>query len=127
MLREKIARMDMEFLTSGSHKISLDSFLELWNNGEAVMLDVRLKEEVELSAFNFGINIPLHQLPQNLDKIPRNKLVAIVCHKKIRASIAYTYLLSEGFDNVKILDANAADIADRINPGLVKKLKESNL
>jgi rhodanese-related sulfurtransferase len=59
-------------------------------------------------------------------RIPRDKLVAVVCHRKIRASIAYTYLLSEGFDNVKILDANAADIADKINPGLVKKLKGSN-
>ena len=126
MLREKIKKMDMEFLTSSSHKISLDRFLELWNKGEAVILDVRLKEEVELSSFNLGINIPLHQLPQNLDRIPKNKLVAIVCHGKVRASIAYTYLLSEGFDNVKILDANTADIANKINPGLVKKLKESN-
>ncbi len=126
MLREKIAKMDMEFLTSIGYKISLDRFLELWNKGEAVMLDVRLKEEVELSSFNFGINIPLHQLPQNLDKVPGDKLVAIACHGKTRASIAYTYLLSEGFENIKVLDASTSEIADRIKPGLVKKLKESN-
>ncbi len=126
MLREKIARMDMEFLTSTGYKISLDKFLELWNKGKAIMLDVRLKEEVELSTFNFGINIPLHKLPENLEKIPKNKLVAIVCHGKTRASIAYTYLLSEGFENVKVLDAGVSEIADKIKPGLVKKLKEGN-
>ncbi len=122
MLKEKIAQMDAKFLTSGKHKISLDKFLELWSKGEAIMLDVRLKEESELVPFRFGINIPLHQLPQNLDKIPKDKTVAIVCHGKVRASIAYAYLLSEGFENVKILDANAGDIADKVTPGLVKKL-----
>jgi len=126
MLREKIAKMDMEFLSSSSHKISLDKFLELWKKGEAILLDVRLKEEVELLTINFGINIPLNELPENLNKIPRDKLVATFCPEKIRGTIAYTYLISEGFENVKILATTAADIADKVRPGLVKKLKESS-
>jgi predicted sulfurtransferase len=60
MLRKKIEQMDIDFLSSGGHKIGLDKFLELWSKGEAIMLDVRLEEEVELCRFGFGINIPLH-------------------------------------------------------------------
>ena len=126
MLRKKIEQMDIDFLSSGGHKIGLDKFLELWSKGEAIMLDVRLEEEVELCRFGFGINIPLHKLPENLDRIPRDKLVAVFCHEKVRSSIAYSYLLSEGFENVKILAVNAVDIVAKIKPGLVKKLKEED-
>jgi len=123
MLKEKVKKMDINFLSSGEHKVGLDKFLELWSKGEAVVLDVRLEEEVELCRFGFGINIPLHKLPENLDKIPRDKLVATFCPEKVRAAIAYSYLLSEGFENVKILAANAVEVAAKVKPGLVKKLK----
>ncbi|ADY74115.1 Rhodanese-like protein [Desulfurobacterium thermolithotrophum DSM 11699] len=126
MLKEKIMKMDIEFLASGGHKIGVDKFIELWKSGKAIMLDVRFKEEVNLCSFNFGINIPLDQLPQNLDKIPKDKLVATFCPEKIRATLAYAYLISEGFENVKILATSAADLADKIRPGLIRKLKESD-
>ena len=123
MLREKVKQMDIEFLVSGGHKIDPDKFIELWSKGEAILLDVRLEEEAQLCKLGFGINIPLHKLPENLDKIPRDKLVVTVCLEKVRASIAFSYLLSEGFENVKVLGATLSELVSKIKPGLVKKLK----
>jgi rhodanese-related sulfurtransferase len=125
MLKEKIRKMDIDFLTSSGHKIGLEKFLELYQEGKAILLDVRTKDEVEIFSINLGINIPLHELPDNLDRIPKDKLVATFCSGKVRAAVAYTYLLSEGFENVKILATTSKEFADKLKPGLVKKLKKN--
>ncbi|MEO2068181.1 MAG: rhodanese-like domain-containing protein [Desulfurobacteriaceae bacterium] len=123
MLRKEIRKMNIDFLTSSGHKIGLEKFLELYKEGKAILLDVRTKDEVEIFSINLGINIPLHELPDNLDKIPKNKLVATFCNEKVRSSIAYAYLLSEGFDNVKVLAATIKEVVEKLKPGFVKKLK----
>ncbi len=125
MIDDVISGMDMDFLLSSSYKISLDRFFELWKEGKAEALDVRLKEEVKLSSLGFGINIPLHELPENLNRIPEDRTVAIVCHGKVRAAIAYTYLLSKGFKNVTILDATSGEVSSWITPKTIKSLKEN--
>lgn len=125
MLKEKIRKMDIDFLTSSGHKIGLEKFLELYQEGKAILLDVRTKDEVEIFSINLGINIPLHELPDNLDRIPKDKLVATFCPEKVRAAIAYTYLLSEGFENVKILATTSKEFTDKLKPGLIKKLKKN--
>src|SRR6201996_1092169 len=49
--------------------------------GEAVfLLDVREPEEVEAWAYPVGINIPLGQLGDRLDEIPRDVTVVVACH-----------------------------------------------
>jgi len=125
MLKEKIRKMDIDFLTSSGHKIGLEKFLELYQEGKAILLDVRTKDEVEIFSINLGINIPLHELPDNLDRIPKDKLVATFCSGKVRAAVAYTYLLSEGFENVKILATTSKEFADKLKPGVIKKLKKN--
>jgi rhodanese-related sulfurtransferase len=60
--------MDIGWLTTGGWKIDADKFLELWKEGKAVLLDIRTREEVEfLPLTKFGINIPLHELPDRLN------------------------------------------------------------
>jgi len=123
MLDKAISKMDLDFLQSKYYKISIEDIFELWKTGNAVMLDVRLREEVKFSSFGFGINIPLHELPNNLEKIPKDRTVAILCHGKVRAAIAYTYLLSKNFKNVVILDATSGEVADWVKPGIAKSVK----
>ncbi len=103
-LREKVRSMDMDFFLSGKHKIPAEKFLELWSQGKAVLIDVRLRQEKELvPPMKLGLDIPINELPDRLDEIPRDKIVVTACQKEVRGAIAYTYLLSEGFENVRTL------------------------
>jgi len=122
-LSQKVKEMNLDWLTQSNHKISLESFIEKWKEGEAVILDVRTDEEAKL--FNlkaFGIRIPLHQLPDRLNEIPKDKLVCTLCPGKIRATLAYAVLLEAGFDNVKVLASSPSELVDYLKPGVVKKL-----
>ncbi len=124
-LREKVREMNLDWLTQNNHKISLEAFIEKWKAGEAVLLDVRTDEEAKFYSLEaFGIRIPLNQLPDRLNEIPKDKLVCPICPGKIRATIAYSLLIDAGFDNVKVLASSPSELIDYLKPGVVKKLSE---
>ncbi|RKQ60555.1 rhodanese-related sulfurtransferase [Thermovibrio guaymasensis] len=124
-LKEKIREMNLDWLTQNNHKISLEAFIEKWKAGEAVLLDVRTDEEAKFYTLEaFGIRIPLNQLPDRLNEIPKDKLVCPICPGKIRATIAYSLLINAGFNNVKVLASSPSELIDYLKPGVVKKLSE---
>jgi len=124
-LKELVSKLDLKGVVEDEPKISLDAFLEKWQNGEAVLLDVRTKEEQALTPLTaFGIHIPLNELPERLSEIPRDKLVCTLCPGKIRATIAMCYLVTEGFSNVKVLASSPAEIVDKMKPPVVSKLRK---
>lgn len=123
-LKELISGLNLENLLENEPKITLDSFLEKWKSGEAVLLDVRTREEQELTPLTaFGLHIPLNELPERLNEVPKDKLVCTLCPGKIRATMAMCYLVSEGFNNVKVLASSPAEIVDRVKPPFVSGLK----
>ena len=111
ILREKTR----EFLASHL-KINAPGFYEKWRSGEAIILDVRSKEETDLVSINCGLNVPLNELPDRYHELPKDKLIAIFCPGKIRAGIAYAFLKMKGIDNVKALAATIDDIAALTRP-----------
>jgi rhodanese-related sulfurtransferase len=122
-LREKVKEMSLEWLTQNNHKISLEGFIEKWKAGEAVLLDVRTDEEAKFYSLEaFGIRIPLNELPDRLNEVPKDKLVCTLCPGKIRATLAYAVLIDAGFDNVKVLASSPSELVDYLKPGVVKKL-----
>ena len=49
--------------------------------GEDVfLLDVREPDEVEAWAYPIGVNIPLGQLGERLDEVPRDVTIVVACH-----------------------------------------------
>ena len=124
-LREKVREMNLDWLTQNNHKISLEAFIEKWKAGESVLLDVRTDEEAKFYSLEaFGIRIPLNQLPDRLNEIPKDKLVCTLCPGKIRATLAYAVLIDAGFNNVKVLASSPSELIDYLKPGVVKKLSE---
>jgi len=116
--------MDLEWLTTKGFKISAEKFLELWKEGKAILLDIRTKEEVEfLPLTKFGMNIPMHEIPDRLNEIPKDKTVAVYCPGGHRSSMVYLYLRAKGFDNVKLFGTFQEEFAGLLRPGTVKKLK----
>ncbi len=77
-------------------KASSKTLLDLLEDGKAVLVDIRFKEEQQAWGPSFALRIPLNELPNRLDELPKDKLIVTACPHKDRAIIAMTYLRSKG-------------------------------
>jgi len=65
--------------------------------GEGVfLLDVREPDEVEAWAYPIGVNIPLGQLGDRLDEIPKDVTIVVACHVGGRSAAAAQALSEAG-------------------------------
>jgi rhodanese-related sulfurtransferase len=66
--------------------------------GEDVfLLDVREPDEVEAWAYPIGVNIPLGQLGERLDEIPKDVTIVVACHMGGRSAAAAETLSEAGW------------------------------
>ncbi len=77
-------------------KANSKQLIEMLKKGEAVLVDIRFKEEQQTWGANFGLKIPLNELPARLSELPKDKIIVTACPHKDRAAIAMTYLRSKG-------------------------------
>lgn len=119
-LNKLLQSMDLSYFGTGSHKITFEKAMELFKEDKSFILDVRTKEEQEYVVLPFTTNIPLNELPNNLNKLPKEKVIAIYCTTCTRATVAYTYLLSLGY-NAKVLPEHLSDFVGHFKPGYVRK------
>ncbi|MGR5558624.1 FAD-dependent oxidoreductase [Vibrio fortis] len=67
-------------------------------NDNQVLLDVRNPAELENVGFISGaINIPVDQLRQRMDELPKDKEIIIYCQVGLRGNVAYRQLVNDGF------------------------------
>lgn len=102
-----------------SAKLDTKSFFKIYNSSKYYFIDVRTKEEFDIWKFNFGINIPLNELSQRLDEIPKEKLIIIACLNNTRSTLAWLYLLSKGY-NVKYLTDGLLGVAKELKGEAIK-------
>jgi len=122
-----ISKMDFHYFGNGEHKMEAEKFLASEN---AVLLDVRAKEEVETVKIPLlhhceYLEIPTNEVPSRIDEIPQDKLIGVFCSAGVRAVIIFTYLKSKGYENIKIIPRGYPPLMEAIMPGnLYKKLKK---
>ncbi len=121
-----LKNLTLDFFGTGQHKITPDKLMEKEN---VFLLDVRSREEAQTLAFHFkhhpnitSENIPLNELPDKINDIPKEKFIAIFCPAGVRSSIAFIYLLSKGFKNVRIIEGGYPGITETVKPGKVLKV-----
>ncbi|HXF92088.1 MAG TPA: rhodanese-like domain-containing protein [Nitrospiraceae bacterium] len=68
-----------------------------------VLLDVREPWEHSLAKIEGSILIPLGTLPHALDRLDRQAEIIAYCHHGMRSADATSFLLQQGFTNVKNL------------------------
>ncbi len=121
---EKVLRsLDLEFFGKGKHKISPEAFFEKEN---AIFLDVRSKEESETIDIKLkyhteieSINIPVDRIPDEIEKLSKDKFIGVFCPGSVRSTLVYAYLLSKGFSNVRIIIGGYSALTDSLKPGKV--------
>jgi len=119
--------LGFEYWSTGQHKVAPSIFFEKWVKGDAILLDVRSAQEKDFVTLPFALAIPINELPQRLNEIPRDKLVATFCSGGDRSGVAFAYLQTQGFDNVRILKATYAELMAELLPGKLLKLLKSKV
>ncbi len=97
------SRMDM--------KIKSKQLVGLLKANKAQLIDIRFEEEYKSWNMPYAISIPLPDLPNNLDKLDKKKIIVTACPHKDRAIIAMTYLKTQGY-KVKYLTDGLIGLAE---------------
>jgi rhodanese-related sulfurtransferase len=117
--------MTLDFFGKGKHKITPEKLFETEN---VFLLDVRSREEAGSISINMAYhgnveckNIPVNELPDRLNDVPKDKLIAVFCPANVRSTMAYIYLLSIGFTDVRVVEGGYSELTEAVKPGKVLK------
>lgn len=92
-------------------KIKLADMLKMLEEGTAILIDIRFREEFEAWNLPFSKNIPLNELPNRLNELPEDKLIITACPHNDRSNMARMYLTMQGY-NAKYLSDGLLKVAD---------------
>ncbi|HPX79387.1 MAG: FAD-dependent oxidoreductase [Bacteroidales bacterium] len=70
------------------------------NDAEVFKLDVRIPEEYEIGTIKGSVNIPLDELRERLDEVPKDKPVYVFCAVGLRGYLASNILSAHGYKEV---------------------------
>ncbi|NLO11565.1 MAG: FAD-dependent oxidoreductase [Candidatus Cloacimonetes bacterium] len=87
-------------ILNGMVKIIHWNELKDLDTSNTVFLDVRTVEEFELGSIERAINIPVDELRERLEEIPRGQKIVINCASGLRSYFAYRILIQNGFEDV---------------------------
>ncbi|HEK85692.1 MAG: rhodanese-like domain-containing protein [Candidatus Saccharicenans sp.] len=118
-----ISQLDFTFFGSGQHKIEAET---LFKKENAVLLDLRAREETETLKLNLKyylpvLEIPFHELRARLNELPRDKFIGLFCSSGVRSSMAFIYLKSKGFENIRLVDGGYEQLVEALKPGKIFK------
>ena len=96
--------------------ISLEMFKSLYENNGIQVVDLRGASEYSSSHIKSADNVFVGTMLNNLDKISKDKKVVIHCQGGDRATIAYSLLVKNGYENVLNYSAGMNEWIKETNP-----------
>ncbi|NLI37453.1 MAG: FAD-dependent oxidoreductase [Bacteroidales bacterium] len=70
---------------------------------EQYILDVRTRDEFQLGNIPGSVNIPLDELREHINELPRDKAIIVTCAVGLRGYLAYRILVQNGLAKVRNL------------------------
>lgn len=119
------SRMDQAALVKGGCKVAPEEVLKMLadKKEKITVLDIRTNAERNVIGVNLPgtLNIPLDQLfkKQNLDRLPTDGKILVVCHSGARAAGATALLSAAGFTNVSYVAGGLITLVTALTPKTV--------
>jgi adenylyltransferase/sulfurtransferase len=85
---------------------------------DVFLLDVREPGEWDAGHVEQARHIPLGQLPQRLEEVPRDADVVVTCRSGGRSARAVAFLRQQGFTRVKNLAGGMLAYSREVDPGI---------
>ena len=76
---------------------------KMLKNNEVVLLDVREPYEIEICKVKGSLFIPMNEIPQNIEKLDKEKRYAVICHSGVRSLHVSNYLSSLGYSTLNVV------------------------
>jgi len=110
------APMSQKVLANSKLFVSAEDFLSMARaNKEMLLLDVRTPGEHSIlkASYEQSLHIPINELfqKQNLDRLPKNKPIIVICHSGTRGLLAAADLLQIGFKDIHVLKGGFVALA----------------
>ena len=83
-----------------------------------VLVDVREPWEFELCRIDGSRLVPLGELPQRAEELPRDRPLVMVCHTGRRSQNAAMFLVQAGFTDVHNLKGGVEGWALQVDPSM---------
>ena len=84
------------------------------------LLDVREPNEFKIGRIPGSTLIPLGEVPQRFQEIPKDKEIVVHCKMGGRSAKAAAFLRQQGYSTVKNLTGGILDWSDKIDPTVPK-------
>jgi rhodanese-related sulfurtransferase len=98
-------------------EIDIPALARLRANGdELVIVDVREPWEREICALAESINIPLEELSERLDELPKAGTLVVLCHHGVRSLQAAMWLRDRGYEQALSLMGGIDAWATTVEP-----------
>lgn len=106
----------MNALSQDPIQIDVETFDRLRRDTDEVcLLDVREAWERELCSIEPCLGVPLGQLPDRVDALPKDRMLVVICHHGLRSLRATQWLRGQGFPSAVNLEGGIDAWADRID------------
>ncbi len=125
-----LALLDESILACAASKTSMANPLpeitpqelkaELEGANPPFLLDVREPEELAISAFPQSLNIPVGELMERHTELDPGQKIVVVCRSGARSANATSYLIHEGFRDVRNLSTGINGWARDVDAGMVE-------
>jgi rhodanese-related sulfurtransferase len=122
------SQMTPEVLKQKPCQIDANQLFEMIKKKEDfVILDVRTPQEQSITGITWKntLNIPMHEVfkPENLNKLPKDKKIVVVCHSGDRAAAVVTGLRAIGFNNAYQFKGGIKELADKVARNVIDVVK----
>jgi rhodanese-related sulfurtransferase len=122
------SQMTPEVLKQKPCQIDANQLFEMIKKKEDfVILDVRTPQEQSITGITWKntLNIPMHEVfkPENLNKLPKDKKIVVICHSGDRAAAVVTGLRAVGFNNAYQFKGGIKELADRVGRNVIDIVK----
>jgi rhodanese-related sulfurtransferase len=122
--REVTGQMDRQFFVTKPCKVEAVDVLQMLAKGEKVtLLDMRTPEEMAVVGLTHpkALAIPMHALfkKENLDRLPRDGKIVVICHSGNRAAGSTALLKAVGFKDVVYVNGGLISLVTNLTPKTV--------
>jgi len=82
------------------------------------LIDVREAWETELCRIDGSLDLPMGEIPESLDSIPKDRPVVVLCHHGMRSMQVVGWLRGQGWGNATNLRGGIELWATRVEPDM---------